>query len=239
MLSFIREQGAGDPSASQTKAAGQRQSKTSEDAGSLEYLTVASNSKSVRKSTILVAILVCIGLICLGYMIRKSRPQTASGQPVNQEETKIEVAISRLTGVRSEMVSKMDQILKKFFEFSNVLQVQVSELVKNPFEVEMFASGGPSGTSSSDDVAQMVHTTTRQVVKQRAATLALLSVMQSDRGSSCMINDQLLREGDMIEGFVITRIGRDFELTWWTGNQPENDPPAETEDFKVLLKLSQ
>src|SRR4030042_3039423 len=123
MLSFMREQGATDPSGNQTKDAGPHPSKGSQDAGSLEYLTVASNRKNVRRSTMLVAVLVCVGLLCLGYMIRKSRPQTASGQQINEEETKIEVAIRRLTGVSSEMISKMDQILRKFGEFSNVPRV--------------------------------------------------------------------------------------------------------------------
>lgn len=118
MLSFMREQGAGNPSANQTKNGGQHPAKASEDAGSLEYLTVATTSKTLRKSTILVAVLVSVGLVCLWFMIRKSQPQVAQAKQADEEQTKMEVAIGRLTGVSSEMISKMDQILKKFYEFS-------------------------------------------------------------------------------------------------------------------------
>lgn len=240
MLSFMREQGAGDPSANQTKNGGQRQPKGSEDAGSSEYLTVATTSKSVRKSTILVAILVSMGLVCLLFMIRKSQPQTAAAKQAGEEETRIELAIGRLTGVSSEMISKADQILRKFYEFSGVLQVQVNDLVKNPFEVEVFAKDIKSEVVPQANSAAEAALIKRQRLKQRAGSLSLLSVMQSGQASSCMINDKLLRQGDMIEGFVITRIGGDsVELTWRGDGNPAGGQTAETEDYNVVLKLSQ
>jgi len=240
MLSFMRDQGAGDPSANKTKSGGQHQPKGSQDAGSLEYLTVATTSKSVRKSTILVAILVSIGLVCLWFMIRKSQPQTAAAKQADEEETKIEVAIGRLTGVSSEMISKADQILRKFYEFSGVLQVQVNDLVKNPFEVEVFAKDIKAEVAPKADSAEEAALIKRQRLKQRAGSLSLLSVMQSGQASSCMINDKLLRQGDMIEGFVITRIGGDsVELAWRGDGDPAGGQTAETEDYSVVLKLSQ
>jgi hypothetical protein len=240
MLSFMREQGAGDASANQTKNGGQRQPKASEEAGSLEYLTVATNPKSLRKSTILVAILVAIGLVCLWFMIRKSQPQAASAKQTNEEQTNIEVAIGRLTGVSAEMMAKMDQILKKFYEFSGVLQVQVNDLVKNPFEVEVFAKDMKSEVTPQGDSAAEAALVKRQQMKQRAGSLSLLSVMQSGQASSCMINDKLLRQGDTIEGFVITGIGRDsVELTWRDDGDPAGGTSAQTKDYNVVLKLSQ
>jgi len=236
MLSFMREQGAGN----QAKNGGQSQSKGSDDAGSLEYLTVATTSKSLRKSTILVAVLVSIGLVCLWFMIRKSQPQAAAARQADEEQSQIEVAIGRLTGVSSEMISKADQILKKFYEFSGVLQVQVNDLVKNPFEVEVFAKDMKSEVSPQGDTAAEAALVRRQHLKQRAASLSLLSVMQSGQASSCMINDKILRQGDMIEGFVITRVGGDsVELTWRGDGNPAGGQTAETDEFNVVLKLTQ
>jgi len=239
MLSFMREQGAGDPSANQTKVAAQRQSKSAEDSAQ-EYLTVATNSKTLRRSTMLVAVLVAIGLLCLWFMIRKSQPQAASAKPVDTEEISIEGAIGRLTGISSEMVTKMDQILKKFYEFSNVLQVQVGELSKNPFEVEVFAKDIKPETAlvrNDEEHAAMIR---RERLKQRASTLGLLSVMQTGGANSCMINDKILQQGDMIEGFVITKIGSDYvELSWRGDNETGSVPPAENDESKIVLKLSQ
>jgi len=240
MLSFTREQGAADSSANQTKNGGQCQSKASDDPGSLEYLTVATTSKALRKSTILVAVLVSVGLVCLWLMIRKSQPQSALAKQADEEQTKMEVAISRLTGVSSEMMSKMDQILKKFYEFSGVNQVRVNDLVKNPFEVEAFAKDMKSEVSPQADSAAEAAIIKRQRLKQRAGALSLLSVMQSGPASRCMINDTLLRQGDTIEGFVITRIGGDsVELAWRGDGNPAGGNSAETEEFTVVLKLSQ
>ncbi len=234
MLSFMREQGAGN----KAKSDGQGQPKGPEDAG--EYLTVAATSKSLRKSTILVAILVSIGLICLWFMIRKSQPQTAAAQQGDEEQSQMEKAIGRITGVSSEMISKADQILKKFYEFSGVLQVQVNDLAKNPFEVEVFAKDLKNEVAPQKDAAAEAAMVRRQRLKQRAATLALLSVMESGKASSCMINDKLLKQGDTIEGFVVTRIGgNSVELTWQGDVNPAGGETAETEEFTTVLKLTQ
>jgi hypothetical protein len=82
---------------------------------------VATNSKSLRRSTMLVAVLVGIGLVSLLLMIRRSAPQAASARETAGDQ-KIEAAISRLTGGRTEMAGRMDEIVKKFYEFSDVVR---------------------------------------------------------------------------------------------------------------------
>ena len=76
-------------------------------------------------------------------------------------------------------------------------------------------------------------------MEQQAKTLKLLSIMRSDQGDCCMINDRILRQGDTIEGFKIVQIGgNSVELAW----SPNGDPAAEaspTEEMKVVLKLSE
>ncbi len=240
MLSFLREQGGGSSSGNQTQSGGQCPPDVSGDAGSLEYLTVATTSKTLRKSTILVAVLVSVGLVCLWLMIRKSQPQAALAKQADEEQSKMEVAIGRLTGVSSEMISKADQILKKFYEFSGVYQVHVNDLAKNPFEVEVFAKDIKSEVSPQANSAAEVALIKRERLKQRAGSLSLLSVMQSGAASSCMINDKILRQGDTIEGFVITRIGGDSVVLTWRGDgNPAGGNSAETDEFTVELKLTQ
>ena len=239
MLSFIREQGAGEPSEGQTKGAGQHEGMTGGDAGAQEYLTVATNSKSLRKSTILVAVLVAIGLVCLWLMIRKSQPQAVSAEQSDGEQVKMEAAIDRLTGVGSEMASKMDQIVSKFYEFSNVFQVQVNELSKNPFETEGFMKDLKDDVAVIDNGEAQAALLRRKRMQQSAASLQLLSVMQSGQANSCMINDQILRQDDTIEGFTITRIGADFVELNWQDDRVSGTATSETEDLKILLKLSQ
>ena len=115
---------------------------------------MAANSKSLRRSTTLVAVLVAVGLVCLLLMIRRNQPQAAAAAPAAGDQTKIEAAIGRLTGVRSEMAGRMGEIVKKFYEFSDVVQVKVDELVKNPFEVEGLAKNLKKGTPAEDPQAK-------------------------------------------------------------------------------------
>ena len=236
MLSFMREQGGENRPAEQGAQASQRDGAPPEGGDSQEYLTVAANSKNLRRSTILVAVLVAIGLAGLGYMIRQSQPQAASGKPA-QEEGKIETAISRLTGVSSEMVSRMDEIVSKFYEFSDVFQVGVGELVKNPFEVEMFMEAIKDEGLDPRDAAAQATLVRRQRLKERASTLKLLSVMRSEGGNACMINDRILHQGDSIEGLTITRISGDSVLLCWQAD--ETDQVGTNEDLTIMLKLAQ
>jgi hypothetical protein len=148
MLSFMREQESQNASERPSAGPGSQDIPAADAAGAQEYLTVAANSRNLRRSTVLVAVLVGIGLVCLLLMIRKSQPQAAAAGATKNDQTKIEAAISRLTGVRSEMADRMDEIVKKFYEFSDVVQVKVDELVKNPFEVEGFMKDREPGRLS-------------------------------------------------------------------------------------------
>lgn len=232
MLSFLREQGASNLPEGPTSEIGPAQGDTQ------EYLTVAANSKSLRRSTILVMILVAIGLAALGYMIRKSQPQAASAEPAADQD-QIEVAISRLTGVSAEMVSRMDEIVKRFYEFSDVFQVEVTELAKNPFEVAVAASATPEeSTKRAEDKKAEAVRLLREQVTQRADALKLLSVMRSDSGDCCMINDRILREGETIEGFRVATIrGDSVDLTDLSLTPATS--PEEAEVLKIQLKLAQ
>jgi hypothetical protein len=240
MLSFMHEQEAGTSSDHSSTSTGPEGAPPAGSPDAQEFLTVAASRKNVRRSTILVAILVAIGLVCLMFMIRKSQPQAASAKQAKTDETKIEAAISRLTGVRSEMAGRMDAIVKKFYEFSDVFQVKVSELSKNPFEVEGLTMKGlkDQGAAGEDPQAQ-AELLRRQKMQEKAGTLKLLSIMRSDSGHSCMINDRILQQGQTIEGFTILQIGSNFvELAWSDGTTPDNTA-SETKDWTITLKLSE
>jgi len=241
MLSFLRDQGSGDLSAQQPAAADRRaEARVSKGAQDQQYLTVAAKNESVRKSTILVAILFAIGLVCLGYMIKKSGPQATIASSTGTEETKIETVIARLTGVSSEMLSRMDQIVKKFYEFSNILQVDVDELVKNPFALEMFLSNLKTNVDGSEkDVTISAEMIMRQQMRQQAKDMRLLSIMRSKQGNCCMINDTILYEGDSIRCFKVAQISDTFVKLKWKPEQDSGPSPTQLQGLEIVLKLSE
>jgi len=179
-----------------------------------EYLTVADKDESVRKSTIILAVLFAIGLLCLWFMIKKSTPQKVAAVVTSSEEAQIEEAITRFGGVKSEMFERMDEIVKKFYELSDVYQVQVNELVKNPFKSDLYFG------SVSD------FTDIEESGRELARSMQLFSIMRSERGFCCMIDDKILYEGDTVRGFRVSQIGDNFVK-------------LETEDTKIELKLSE
>lgn len=228
MLSFMREQGSGpEPISPGPKAQGGE---------GQEYLTVAANSKNLRKSTILVIVLISIGLVGLWFMIHKTRPEAASANPNAEEESRIEVAISRLTGVSSEMSNRMDEVVTKFYEFSDVCQVEVEELSKNPFEAEIVIPEKKTKEPTEKEKAMEVARQTLAELQRQAAELKLLSIMRQEGGNACMIGDEILTQGDNAEGFTIVRIGGDFvELT----HPFEGSQLLQMDNFKTILKLAQ
>ncbi len=175
-----------------------------------EYLTVASRNKNVRRSTILLVGLFVIGMLCLWFMIKKSSPgiATASLGQVNSEEAQIEKAITRIVGVRSEMFNRMGEIVKKFYEFSDVQQVDVTELVKNPFKLEIFLGDLDEKSDTEDGSLSVSAEIMRQErLRQQTKDMQLFSIMTTDEGKCCMINDMILYEGDSIKGFNVHQIG--------------------------------
>jgi preprotein translocase subunit SecG len=187
-----------------------------------EFLTVASHGKRVRKTTTLLAFLFIIGLLCLVFMIKKSTPKTASASDGQTEETLVEAAIARLTGVKTQMFNRMDEIVGKFYEFSDVPQVKVNELAKNPFELET-ATGNLKRSAENEMDARALW---QQQLRQNSEGMQLWSIMQMHQGNRCMIDDKILGEGDSIRNFKVIQIGDNFVK-------------LESDGVQIELKLSE
>lgn len=239
MLSFLREQGNAELPAQKPDATGRAPGDGTEKPQQQEYLTVAAHGRRTRKSTTLLAVLFIIGLLCLWFMIKKSMPQSASAA-VGKEETQVETAIARLTGVKSEMFKGMDEIVRKFYEFSDVLQVKVDELVKNPFQLELSLVDLRTKTDAEEKVSEVdVEGLRRQLIRQKAKELKLLSIMQSEQGNCCMIGSKILYEGDSIKGFHVRRIGNNFAKLEYIPKHDEGSLGNPSEPVEIILNLSE
>lgn len=219
MLSFLKEQRGEDPSSERTPEAPGKPSAESQEQG---YVAVVAQEKNVRRTTYILATVFCIGILCLWFMAKKSTPQQAAAKTTSPEETQIEKIIARFGGTRSEILSGTDEIVRKFHEFSDVEQVGVDELLKNPFKHDLFLddlSGSDNQDWLSDEAGVM-----RQ--EQMARGMQLLSIMKSETGSCCMIDDKLLYEGDSIKSFKVCQIENNFVR-------------LASEEMEVILKLEE
>jgi hypothetical protein len=216
MLSYLR-----DPNLAELPADKQVQDTQQQEQ---ECLTVATHGKDVRKSTTILGVFFIIGLVCLGIMIKKSEPQKAAAATVNTDEQQLQTKIAKLTGIETEMFKRMDEIVKKFYEFSNIFQVQVSELVKNPFQLESFLESINSKASNNNTGidAEMI---LREQIRVKSEKMKLYSVMVSGRSPCCMIENKILYEGDTIDDFEVVKINTDNVV-------------LKLENIEITLKLS-
>lgn len=239
MLSFLREQSNVDLPAQKPDAAAETASSGgTEKSQEQEYLTVAASEKRTRKSTILLAVLFIIGLLCLGYMIKKSTPKAVSAASDVPEESELEAAVARLIGIKSEMFTGMGEIVEKFNEFSDVLQIKVGELVKNPFKLELVSANVKEESRVEIKVPEIdAELAQQQQVRQKAKEMRLLSIMQSDRGKCCMVGSKILYEGDFIEDFKVRQIGNNFVKLEWDPNRNNESPATLSEPVEIMLNL--
>jgi len=165
-------------------------SKSNKESDKSNYLVIAEKSEQVFRSTIMLAVLFCIVLISLFFMMINTVPESAEAAPLSPEELRIEKAIIRLERSRSEELSESEQIIKKYDDFLDFEKSGTEELVKNPFK---YNASGSFGAGSGED-----------------GDMQLFSIMQSEQGNCCMINDKLLYVGDSINGFEILEITDNF-----------------------------
>ena len=203
-----------------------------------EFYTVSGQGKKVRNSTAFLFALFGIGLIGLWFMTQKTKLTAASASTELSEDVKLEVAISRLTGVSTDMMDRMDRIVNTFYEFSNVLQIGVDDLRKNPFELETFAaSKGKDSDASQKRAKNDVREIAYQKMLKEFKQLSLISIMESDTGSRrCVINGSVLVRGNLVKSFEIKRIeGNSVELHWKPSDMDFSELPLENRTLSLKL----
>jgi len=173
-----------------------------DDPNNREYLAPAIQEKNVKQTTILFSALFVAGLLCLWFMIHKSSPQSANAQVLNND-LQIEAAIAQATGIKTELSSGMDDIVKKFNEFSQVNQISLAELEKDPFVHEKFYSNFNNILSELEEENNDITSSDSQLHQMQ-----LKSVIQTEFGNCCMIGDKVLYKDDHINGYKIEHIGQ-------------------------------
>jgi len=233
MLSYIRE--------SQTEVVGQEGSSENAVGGAAQpasddtFLTVSGRDKSVRKSTAFVTALLITASIGLTLMAKKSHIQSADATPAKDSQAEIEKAISRVTGVSSEMTGRMDEIVQKFSEFSDVSQVKVTELNKNPFQL----ASGSADEETRDEVVPSNEQRTSLLAQFNVEkkTLSLISVIQSESNTCCMINGVLLKVGQSVNAFEVEEIQTDHvRLIWQPDGHVSEVLPRDMRTVMLALK---
>ena len=226
--------------AEKAQAAGRTTPEGSPSASEQDYIAVSTSASRVRRSTAVLAVLLVTGLACIWLMVKKTSPQVAGATTAEANTVDIEKEIIRITGAKSEIFEKMDELVGKFNEFSEVPQVEVNELVKNPFELETFLANLRTDISDAEPVIRIDHDAIRrQKAQKRADELSLMTIMRSDQRNCCMINDKFFYQGDSIGDFTITEIESNFVKLLFNSDDVAGNSTGEAEKVEIILKLAQ
>jgi len=166
-----------------------------------EIIEPAVQEKNVRLTTFILVAAIAAVLIAIWLIHKKAAPAKTAAAITGNQQTAVETAITQLTGIKTDDVEQVDQLVKKFYEFADFKQVDKQKFRRNPFSFSMGASDMTSLSALKEDSNN---------VKNNAQKMQLQSIMQSKYGDCCMIDDAVLYKGDKINGFEIVDIGADF-----------------------------
>jgi hypothetical protein len=202
MMDFLK-QGGDNLDKLESPATGEHDAELGSDSS---FVTTTSREKSIKNGTIIFAVVFCASLVCLWFMIKKTTPQAAMAKTASEDSMQIENAIAKVTGTKAEFFKGIDNVVSKFHEFSSVLQIKVGELQKNPFEHQQYNATSISSEQNQADSATDRERAAKSALEKDAGGMQLLSIMSESNGYSCMINDKMLKKGDMIDGWRIVAI---------------------------------
>ena len=202
MLSYLKD------GQNQAPAAADMQNTQTEQNDSLcqqqDFLTVSGHSKKLRQSTMTLVVLFAVGALVVWFMVKKTTPAVATAA-INEDQAQLDNALAQLNTMQTEMNTQMDSVVGKFYQFSNVEQVEVAELKKNPFKREL---GKVDAEIDTRSLAESELNYIREKVNRQAAEMELWSITSTPKGMCCMVNDKLLYVGDSIDGMTVKSIDK-------------------------------
>jgi len=182
--------------------------------GTVNVDAVAKREK--KKVFILVALfLVGIGVVAYQFL-RAGGPQMASAQPLSASGdvsggTDIE-AVLGITDAAAKKeaftVGRVEQLVKEFDTYAQSRQVPLKGLRTNPFRVA--ADSAKAAAKVAEQQSEVDAEAARQKQLQAVAdNLKVSSVLVAGTRSLAVVNGQVCRVGDVVEGFRIDAIEAD------------------------------
>ncbi len=199
MLSFLKEE-AIEQDKEQVANAPVENAAVAETTQDQDFLESKVSEKPAKRTTAILAGVVIAGAIALFLMIKQVSP--ASLETVNKDQMAIDIALSQLSSGES-LTKQIDSVVKRFYDFSNVPQVEVKWLQKNPFTLS-------SKLIAPDDISKTKNEKPEVAIKNGridiADTINVYGVMNIDGKFCCMIDDRLFYVGDKYKNFTVSKI---------------------------------
>ncbi len=161
--------------------------------------------KSSRKKFLILPAVCLVAIAGIYFFGIKNGSKVASAAEKTLE-TQVDKALTRLTGNLSsrKLVTDAEQMIRAFNSFPVNQQVNSDELQKNPFTLDS------QGAVIADPVESQPQGPTKEEIRKalqsRIASLALQSVIVTQKGGTCMIDGEIYRPGQTVGEFTIKEI---------------------------------
>jgi len=177
-----------------------------------DELDIVDDKGPNRSAVMFLVVCGCTALaIYLLGLRHKPREASAEQQAI---EAKVDVALAKLLAHRDSLKavsasdSTTDQIVQAFQEYPGKKQLMFDQLHRNPFSDSAW-QGIDDWLEDDAEQVDYAQTLSRSLAK-KVEGLRLQSVLYMPPHSSCRINDEVLGEGQSVDGtFVIKTIGAD------------------------------
>lgn len=206
MLSYLQEDSNKEQGIGGKKAEVGNTSEMQNENVEQEYLMPADNTKFAKQGTLILIVLFLVGGASVFLMIKKVVPSHAEAAD-QTGNVQVQTAIAKLDIIRDQMYSKLDQVADKIYKFSSVEQVPSDALVKNPFVHVNLVSDNQTAQKYVQE----------KIKKQNR--WKLWSIMESEQGRCCMINNKIYYEGDVIDNMTVVQIGQKAVVLEGGGDQ--------------------
>jgi hypothetical protein len=203
MLSYMREDNENDTTLANNREMNEKDRAPCRPADDeRDYLVPANTGKHASRSTKVLLVLFFTGLVLLIFMVKRVTPLVAEAA-MSEDSMQIERAVANLTGIRQEMDGNLNDAIRSISTLSDIKQVRVDELRKNPFQ-------HASARQITGRKVNKSQGSTMHGARKKADELHLWTIVSSEKKRSCMINDKILYEGDSILGLRVNLIDEDF-----------------------------
>ena len=171
----------------------------------------------INSGNILLAVLVVVGIGFLYLLRLRNTPQTASAQE-QTIEAQVESVLVQLDADRnlSSQTDDADDVIDTFYYEARQRQIPLGQLRGNPFiyvspdESNRGLLGDPMGLSRGTKESRR-----RLEALNAVKSLELQSILMSEKGSTAVISNNIVRQGQRINGWTVKNIRpRAVLLTW-------------------------
>jgi hypothetical protein len=197
-----------ETAAAETTGAGDLNDALGDGSDDGEFVITTEKPKANRSTLVLFGLVLAgVGLTYLMFL--RSGPKSADAAANEQTQQASQTINSFLNDGNSNiklmesMLKNTKKVVEQFLNYPNMTQVPLSDLKTNPFR---FAPAKANGETESEAVTRKRREEERLAMLKAVQGLQLQSVMHGEARKACMINNTLVQEGQLIEGFTVEKI---------------------------------